>query len=424
MNLLYKLTESLQSQPSRDDQRAFLEAAMAAAALIASADGNLAAERRRAIVEVLAKIDALKTSGIYAAINLFNGFADHIRSQPTQGRRHALRVVATLSEDPEMAEQVVRIGYAVSRAEGRFFQAELVRIREIAEALGLPVPDLCDGSYIELGSEHHRPFIITMGNEKGGTGKSTIAMHMAIALLKLGYGVGAIDLDGRQGTLSRYLAHREAFARVAGREIAVPAYRRIQASTAGKRVRAECEDLMQLRQALAELSQCQAVVIDTPGSDSHLARLGHANADMLITPLNDTFLDVDVLARIDCDKRAVLAPSAYCRMVMDLNDRRLASGRPAIDWIVMRNRLTHIHTHNKREIASLLRQLAERTGFRLVPGFGERVIFHEMFLSGITLLDLPDKRADGRNNPSHAHAREEFRDLLEGVGVPEIAALG
>jgi chromosome partitioning protein len=297
-----------------------------------------------------------------------------------------------------------------------------VQIKEIAQALRLPAPDLCEGSYIELGAEQRRPFVITMGNEKGGTGKSTIAMHMAIALIKLGYGVGAIDLDGHQGSLSRYLAHREAFARVAGREIVIPPHRRIRASAANKRELAEGEDLMRLREALADLAQCQVVVIDTPGSDSHLARLGHANADMLITPLNDTFLDVDVLARIDCDRRAVLAPSPYCRMVMDLNDRRLASGRSAIDWIVMRNRLTHIHTHNKREIAGLLRQLAERTGFRLVPGFGERVIFHEMFLSGITLLDLPDKRADGRDNPSHAHAREEFRDLLEGVGVPEIAA--
>ena len=171
-----------------------------------------------------------------------------------------------------------------------------------------------------------------------------------------------------------------------------------------------------IRDAKAKGASRVLLEIDTPGGDSHLGRLGHALADMLITPINDTLLDIDILAHIDPAKREVQAPSAYCEMVWKLNQQRSAHGREPIDWIVMRNRLTHIDAHNKRAVADLLEQLAKRLGFRLAAGFGERVIFHELFL---TVLDLPDDRLRGWSNVSLSHARREIHNLLLAVGVPE-----
>jgi chromosome partitioning protein len=149
--------------------------------------------------------------------------------------------------------------------------------------------------------------------------------------------------------------------------------------------------------------------------------LAHENADTLITPINDSFLDIDVLAQIDRRRREVLAPSTYSQMVWEQNNRRVLAGRPPIDWVVMRNRLSHIEARNKREIADLLIQLARRIGFRLAPGFGERVVFRELFLQGLTLLDLPEEAPGLAPNPSHLAGRAEIRALLQTIGLSETA---
>ena len=164
------------------------------------------------------------------------------------------------------------------------------------------------------------------------------------------------------------------------------------------------------------------MVIDTPGSDSTLSRLGHSYADTLITPLNDSFLDLDLLARVDVEGRKVEAPSVYSQMVWEQRQQRAQAARPPIDWVVMRNRLAHIDARNKRAMADLLAQLAKRIGFRLAPGFGERVIFRELFLKGLTLLDLREERTGVALNLSHVAARQEVRALLRALALPEPAA--
>jgi chromosome partitioning protein len=413
---------------------------MAAAALIACAEGRPDAGKRRALQAALEKLyvgqavdpGAHDTS---AAANLFNSFANGIHSQPTLGREAALRAVAALAGDGAAGARLLAICHAISCLGGGVSARELTAIDRIAAALDSGARDVGPPAPFEAPVPGRRgargaggvdprpgPFRIVLGNEKGGTGKSTTAMHLAVALLRLGYRVGSLDLDGRQGTLSRYLANRRALSQAVGGDVPMPLHRRIARSNAADRNAAEREDEARFAEAMTELGDRQVVVIDTPGSDSHLSRLGHAQADMLITPINDTLLDVDILAHIDPRKREARAPSVYTEMIWKLNQQRGARGFEAIDWIVMRNRLTHIDAHNKRAVADLLEQLAERIGFRLAAGFGERVIFHELFLTGLTVLDLPDDNLRGWSNPGLSHARREIDDLLATIGVPEVEA--
>jgi len=261
--------------------------------------------------------------------------------------------------------------------------------------------------------------IIVLGNEKGGSGKSTTAMHVTVSLLRQGRKVGCIDLDARQGSLSRYVENRRAFIEETGLKLPLPEVRRIYRSDEDTRSAAEAEERASLAEAMEELGACDSIVIDTPGSDNHLSRLGHAQADVLITPLNDSFLDLDLLARIDADGRRVLAPSIYSQMVWEQRQHRAKQGLPPIDWVVMRNRLSHVNARNKRDVGQLLQQLARRIGFRLAPGFGERVIFRELFPKGLTLLDLREKGAGVRLNMSHLAARQEVRDLFRAVGLED-----
>lgn len=269
---------------------------------------------------------------------------------------------------------------------------------------------------VRIGGAGDRRRIIVLGNEKGGSGKSTTAMHLTVALLQTGKSVGVIDLDARQGTLSRYIENRRAFVGDGGPKLPLPELVRVERSELPTREESKAEEGERLQAALAELEGCDLVVIDTPGSDNTLSRLGHALAEVLVTPLNDSFIDLDLLARIDPEGNKILGPSVYSEMVWQQRQNRARAGRPPLDWIVMRNRLAHVDARNKREIGRLLDDLAKRIGFRLSPGFGERVIFRELFPKGLTLLDLRERGAGVELTMSHVAARQEVRQLLDTIG--------
>lgn len=281
-----------------------------------------------------------------------------------------------------------------------------------------------DGTGLSGGADDPGPCVITVGNQKGGTGKSTITVHLAAALLKFGYSVGTFDLDGGQGTLSRYLSNREAFVDKSGQNIPMPRHRRLRPSKVDNRADAQAEEQAAFAAAVDAMAGVDFLVIDTAPGDSFLSHLGHLAADTLITPINDSFLDLDVLAEIDVEGREVLRPSSYSRMVMGTDDLREKKGRPPVDWIVVRNRLTHIDARNKREVQVLLMQLAQRFGFAFASGFGERVIFRELFRKGLTLMDLPEEPAGKRSTSSIRTAHDEMRTLLRAIGIVQMAGSG
>jgi len=256
---------------------------------------------------------------------------------------------------------------------------------------------------------------VVIGNEKGGSGKSTVAMHLIVALLLQGSRVASIDLDARQGTLTRYLEHR----RMRGdgdRPLPHPDHRAIAATPDRD---ADDRLLAQTIEALA--SRCDYLVIDTPGSDQPLSRLAHSFADILVTPLNDSLIDLDPLGRVDPAARRIVKPGPYSEMVWDARKRRALRRQRPTDWFVLRNRLSALDARNKREMEQLLTSLAARIGFRLVGGLSERVIYRELFLDGLTLLDLGGSRS--QLTMSHLAARQELRRLVDGLGLGSAAAL-
>lgn len=260
------------------------------------------------------------------------------------------------------------------------------------------------------------PYIVVLGNEKGGTGKSTVAMHLITYLLRQGYKVGSIDVDARQGTLSRYVENRRQRAENTGEDLPLPDHKPIFRSQHDTVTAMQTEDMENLQNTIDGFSDKDCIVIDTPGSDMYLSRIAHRYADTLITPLNDSFIDLDMLVRIQSDSLNILRPSTYAEMVWEQKKERAIQKKKASDWIVMRNRLSSIHSRNKEEMEKILGALAKRIGFRLMQGFGERVIFRELFLSGLTLLDL--QAANVSLSLSHIAAKQELTSLIESINWP------
>jgi chromosome partitioning protein len=256
----------------------------------------------------------------------------------------------------------------------------------------------------------NKAHVIVVGNEKGGSGKSTTAMHLVVALLRMGKNLASIDLDLRQSTLSRYLENRAAHALTNEVDLPMPDHYRLWNGSGGE------DELKQLSDLMSWLVENRGIiVIDTPAGASDLCRLGHSYADTLVTPMNDSFIDLDVLSRVDREKIAIDGAGHYAQMVWEEKINRAKRDRGSIDWLVMRNRLTNLDAINKRHMERLLADLALRIGFRHVSGFGERVIFREMFHNGLTLMDLVEDKEDKDITLSQVAARQEVRALVKSL---------
>ncbi|MBT4888209.1 MAG: AAA family ATPase, partial [Rhodospirillales bacterium] len=255
-----------------------------------------------------------------------------------------------------------------------------------------------------------------VGNEKGGSGKSTTAMHLIVGLLQTGKRVASIDLDVRQCSLSRYIANRRAYSNAIGKDLAISEHFS-GPSVTGDDLANITEQSIERAKLLIDGARINhdAVVIDTPGSESVLSRLAHSMSDTLVTPVNDSFIDLDVLGHIDARNKSVVGPSQYSEMVLDQQLQRRKNDVPTVDWIVLRNRIGSLDSHNARDIEWALSEMSGKIGFRVVPGFSERVIFRELFLVGLTILDLKEAASGAPLSSSHKAARKEVLSLIESI---------
>ena len=219
-------------------------------------------------------------------------------------------------------------------------------------------------------------FCVVLGNEKGGSGKSTVAMHIAVALLKAGQRFATIDLDSRQKSFTHYIENRRAWAKHAGLSLELPTHFCVARKDGALVSENEAGEFNDFAAAIDAVEQTHDfIVIDTPGHDSYLMRLAHSMADTLITPLNDSFVDFDVLGTVDPVTFAVTGTSHFADMVREARRQRRVVDQATIDWIVVRNRLSMLGSRNKRLVGEGLQELSLRLGFRAVDGFAERVIF-------------------------------------------------
>ncbi|MDR1335163.1 MAG: division plane positioning ATPase MipZ [Holosporaceae bacterium] len=260
------------------------------------------------------------------------------------------------------------------------------------------------------------PYVVVLGNEKGGTGKSTIAMHLSIYLLHSGFRVGTVDVDARQGTLTRYFEYRRT-STIAN--LLLPTHFAIKKSDAETIAEAKVEDGRDFHNAMEALADHDFVIIDTPGNDTFLSQLAHSYANTLITPINDSFVDLDVLVNINGNDHRQLRPSIYAEMVWNQRKEHAKMGQKPIDWIVLKNRLTTLFNKNRNEINLVLDVLSKRIGFRICNGFCDRVVFKELFLSGLTLLDL--EQSGQQMSLSHVSARQELRELIAFMKLPQLS---
>jgi len=250
---------------------------------------------------------------------------------------------------------------------------------------------------------------IIFANEKGGSGKSTSAVHTAVALAAKGHRVAALDLDTRQRTLGRYLDNRVALVQRDGLTLSMPVYDTFDPARG-----ISIEDRMNSLAADAEF-----LIVDTPGRDDDHVRAAIATADTLVTPINDSFVDLDLIGQVDPDNYKVKRPSFYAELVWDARKVRAKSDGGTVDWVVLRNRLQHLEARNMRRVAAALTELSKRVGFRVIPGLSERVIYRELFPKGLTLLDLAAIGEDA--GLAHVAARGELRELIAGLELPEHA---
>jgi chromosome partitioning protein len=261
---------------------------------------------------------------------------------------------------------------------------------------------------------------VVLGNEKGGSGKSTVAMHIAVALLKAGQRVATIDLDSRQQSFTHYIDNRRAWAKHAGLNLEIPSHYCIARAEGALISDNEVAEFNNFAAAIDAVEHTHDfLVIDTPGNDCYLMRLAHSMADTLITPLNDSFVDFDVLGTIDPATFAVTGTSHFADMVREARRQRRVVDHATIDWVVLRNRLSMLSSRNKRLVGEGLQELSLRLGFRAVDGFAERVIFREFYPRGLTALDDLDQATLGtRPSMSHATARQEVETLLGALKLP------
>jgi chromosome partitioning protein len=262
--------------------------------------------------------------------------------------------------------------------------------------------------------------VVVVANEKGGCGKTTSAMHVVVALLKAGQRVATIDIDSRQKSLSRYIANRKSWAKKTGLPLEMPDPFVIDRGNTRNVDDNEAAEFAGFAAAITAIEHTHDfIVIDTPATDSYLMRLAHAMADTLITPMNDSFIDFDVLASIDPENFEVTGTSHYSEMVRDARRQRRLVEDVDTDWVVMRNRLGQLETRNGRNIAEGLSALSRRLSFRLADGLSERVVYREMFPRGLTVLDAFDERTlGGKPTPSHYVAHDEVAKFIASLRLP------
>ena len=262
--------------------------------------------------------------------------------------------------------------------------------------------------------------VIVVGNEKGGSGKSTTAFHLAVYLLYAGHKVATIDVDSRQQTLTHYVRNRRSHCRETGGDLPNPLHYHLPSAWGDSVKENHQAEFDVFRRAVGEVEdKVDFLIIDTPGFDTNLTRLAHSLADTLVTPVNDSLIDINVLARTDPETGQPIETSHYARLVQRARSERMSLDGESIDWVLVRNRISMLASRNSRQVLTTLESIATRFGCRMADGIAERVIFRSLFASGMTVFDpLEEDGGPESVSVSHVSARQEYRNLVSALNLP------
>lgn len=263
--------------------------------------------------------------------------------------------------------------------------------------------------------------VIVIGNEKGGAGKSTIAVHLATALLHGGASVSLIDLDLRQRSTAHFFKNRSAWTAANGVDLPSVAEHELADDPVALAEAAPEQQLERFEAAFAGASEADFTIIDTPGGHTALSRAAHGRADLIVTPMNDSFVDFDMLGVVDPVSLDLVKPSLYALTVWEARKAKAASSGRSLDWVVLRNRLAPAEARNRKRVEDRLTALSRRTGFVIGPGLRDRVIYRELFPFGLTVADLSPKVRPVSVSLSHLAARQEMRALMHALGLADFS---
>ena len=266
--------------------------------------------------------------------------------------------------------------------------------------------------------------VVVVGNEKGGAGKSTVAIHLLTALLHGGAKVVAMDLDLRQKSMARFLSNRRAWSAANNADLPQPIERSLSTDDVALAAGDPAEVLARFEEAFGlACEEADVLVIDTPGSDTPLSRAAHVKADLIVTPINDSFIDFDMLGHVDPVTLELTKPSLYSETVWESRKRKMMSERRSLDWLVLRNRLATTEARNRKRLDERVHALSRRVGFRVGPGLRDRVIYRELFPFGLTIADLSTTIRPVAVSLSHVAARQELRAIMQALGLDAYATL-
>ena len=261
--------------------------------------------------------------------------------------------------------------------------------------------------------------VIVVGNEKGGAGKSTIAIHTATALLHGEARVVVLDLDVRQQSTAHFFSNRAAWLAANKAVAPMPIASTLSADLATV---PEAEGLARFHEAFARArDEADFVLIDTPGSDTAISRAAHGLADLIVTPMNDSFVDFDMLGVVDPVTLELKRHSLYSETVWNSRKARAIADRKQIDWVVLRNRLAPTEARNRKRLDERVEALSRKVGFRIGPGLRDRVIYRELFPFGLTVADLSPSIRPVAMSLQHVAARQELRALMGALGLTGFA---
>ena len=117
--------------------RTFLRAAMAAGALVSTADHDVRLSEQLALDDLLARLEELRVYDVHVGVELHRGYAERIKADPEKGRRTAIDAISAFRGDEEHGLLILYVAATIAGADQELTATEQQTLAEIADALGL-----------------------------------------------------------------------------------------------------------------------------------------------------------------------------------------------------------------------------------------------------------------------------------------------